>query len=365
MNKHIDLTDINEYRIVAISDIHGHLDRFKKLLESSKLEDEDYLIVIGDFINRGPDSYGTYRYMKELEKRPKTFILKGNHEAFIYNCVSNDKLVNKFLDFLKKDYFDNIITELLNMGDIDLYSIEDGEELKELIFEKYSEVMEFIKNRPIVVELGELIFVHGGYDESFDIEKEEIKYLKYDDYNKYSEINKKTVIVGHWPTCNLRCDRETNIPMFNERKRIVSIDGGTGIKKTGELNALIITKQDGENPRFNYIQTNDFTKKIIIKSHKFKQEDRVFVSYPDMEFDVIRRGEEMTLCRHKSTQKEFTVFNCLLKKDEENNEVLKLDYINNFFNLKVGAEVEICEVYNDCILVKYKDEFGWIKSNQV
>lgn len=43
----------NDYRLIAISDIHGHLDRFKELLRKVNYDPvEDYLVIIGDFVEK-------------------------------------------------------------------------------------------------------------------------------------------------------------------------------------------------------------------------------------------------------------------------------------------------------------------------
>ena len=49
-----------------ISDIHAHQEIFESLIKKVNLQDDDYLIIIGDFINRGIDSYEILHYMKEL-----------------------------------------------------------------------------------------------------------------------------------------------------------------------------------------------------------------------------------------------------------------------------------------------------------
>jgi serine/threonine protein phosphatase 1 len=45
-------------RRFAISDIHGCVQTFQDLLLSIKLSEEDELYLLGDYIDRGPDSQG-------------------------------------------------------------------------------------------------------------------------------------------------------------------------------------------------------------------------------------------------------------------------------------------------------------------
>jgi serine/threonine protein phosphatase 1 len=63
-------------RIIAIGDIHGCYQEFTDLLQQLKLEPEDRIILLGDLINRGPDSVKVI----ELARQHQALALLGNHE---------------------------------------------------------------------------------------------------------------------------------------------------------------------------------------------------------------------------------------------------------------------------------------------
>ena len=64
-------------RIIAVGDIHGcHLE-FSDLLERLELSPGDTLILLGDLVNRGPDSARVVEMAREL----RAISLLGNHEA--------------------------------------------------------------------------------------------------------------------------------------------------------------------------------------------------------------------------------------------------------------------------------------------
>jgi hypothetical protein len=68
-------------RIIAIGDIHGcHLE-FAELLERLALTKDDQLVLVGDLINRGPDSLKVI----DLAKANNTISLLGNHELRLLN----------------------------------------------------------------------------------------------------------------------------------------------------------------------------------------------------------------------------------------------------------------------------------------
>ena len=61
--KHIKKSIKGDYRLIVISDIHGHLDRFKALLQKVKYTPDDYLIILGDFVEKGDQVIETIRLM--------------------------------------------------------------------------------------------------------------------------------------------------------------------------------------------------------------------------------------------------------------------------------------------------------------
>jgi serine/threonine protein phosphatase 1 len=68
-------------RQFAISDIHGHLKTFEALLKSIDFTTHDELFLLGDFIDRGPDSKGVIDHVEELKVTGhQVHCLRGNHE---------------------------------------------------------------------------------------------------------------------------------------------------------------------------------------------------------------------------------------------------------------------------------------------
>ena len=65
-------------RTIVISDIHGNLPYFKALLEKIHFSDRDLLILDGDFLEKGPDSLGTLRFIMELSKHDNVYPILGN-----------------------------------------------------------------------------------------------------------------------------------------------------------------------------------------------------------------------------------------------------------------------------------------------
>lgn len=369
MRKEVRLNLKDNYKIVAISDIHGHLHVFDSLLDKLNLDPDDHLIIIGDFINKGPDSLSTIRRMMELAKRPNTTILKGNHEFFVCQYLFNaprDKRYfsnERFFDFIINWPFNSILKDFCKDYGVDITDFPNFEALQDMIFEHYEKEANYINDLTVMAQTDDMVFVHGGYHDKYDVNTDEGRFLKYDDFNNLSQVQEKTIVVGHWPTANMRSTKNTNKPLFNDEKRIISIDGGLGVKSSGELNALIIKQVNGKK-EIHYIQENHFEKRTIAKAYVFNTEDKIFVNYPHFDLELVEKGETMSRCRHVHSGKELTIFNSLLDFSEDNPKVITT-YINHFLNLDVGQEVELVMTYDDCALVKHDGEFGWIWSDQL
>ncbi len=363
MNKKIINIDESTYRLVVISDVHGHKEALQSLLKKTGIKDEDYLIILGDFLNRGIDSVEMLAYIKTLQNRDKTIILKGNHESFMQRHIAENNYSQAFYEFLKADYYETLIGTLIKKKGRTANQLEGYEEMLRLVADASADVTSFLSSLPIILNFDEFRFVHGGYDPSFSIDGDETQYLKYDHYNTMAKPNDKVTIVGHWPASELRGDKLTNLPYHNTEKNIIFIDGGLGVKHTGELNAFIIEKKDNVL-EYDLIQHNTFEKRTIVKAHAFEEESLVYLYYPDQAFEVIQHGQPLSKCRHIKSGKLFSIITDLLKKGENGWET-RTNYINNFLNLEVGTPVELCRFFGDYALVKHQDVFGWVLKYQL
>ncbi len=73
-------------RLIAIGDIHGCYKEFEDLLEKLEPASDDRIVLLGDLINRGPDS----GRVVELARRHATASLLGNHELRHLNYRRTD-----------------------------------------------------------------------------------------------------------------------------------------------------------------------------------------------------------------------------------------------------------------------------------
>ncbi len=77
-------------KIFAIGDIHGCFSKLCALMDKIKIDrDNDILLFLGDYIDRGPSSFEVVEYLIDLKKHfQKIVFLKGNHEEMLENYLS-------------------------------------------------------------------------------------------------------------------------------------------------------------------------------------------------------------------------------------------------------------------------------------
>ncbi len=70
-------------RHLAIGDIHGCYRSLRTLIEFVDVREEDVLITLGDYVDRGPDSDKVLQWLIQYENRGQLVPLRGNHEVMM------------------------------------------------------------------------------------------------------------------------------------------------------------------------------------------------------------------------------------------------------------------------------------------
>lgn len=209
-------------RILAISDIHGELKLFDSLLEKVKYDaDEDQLILLGDYVDRGLDSKGVLNRVSEL-KRNGAVVLRGNHDEMMLNVVDG---VSGALERWERN--GALMTLQSYDSSIESVILSAGAE-----FEKH---ISLIREMDYYYETKDYIFVHAGVSPDTPVQKTDphtFLWIRELFYEKYS--GDKTVIFGHTPTSAIR--QEKNHDIYFGENNIIGIDGAATYG--GQLNCL-------------------------------------------------------------------------------------------------------------------------------
>ena len=89
--------------IYVVSDIHGHLDKFKALLDMINFNDDDFMYILGDVLDRGNDPIGLLRFIMDKSNME---LLMGNHENDAYIILSM-----LMMEIDSEDTVDKVLTE--------------------------------------------------------------------------------------------------------------------------------------------------------------------------------------------------------------------------------------------------------------
>ncbi|MDR1576783.1 MAG: serine/threonine protein phosphatase [Deltaproteobacteria bacterium] len=105
---------MEEPRIFAVGDIHGCRLKLDRLLAKIdwRPENQEKLIFLGDYIDRGPDSFGVVETVLGLQSlHPQEIIfLKGNHEQMFTNFITGREeltLTSNGVAWTMKSYLEN------------------------------------------------------------------------------------------------------------------------------------------------------------------------------------------------------------------------------------------------------------------
>ena len=153
-------------RIYAVGDIHGREDLFERLMalieqdSRSRSATASQIVLLGDVIDRGPDSASLVRRLKAYSELSDRFtVLKGNHEQLMVGALEGDHI-------LLKAWLGLGGAETLISWGVDpalLLEAEPGYPLirsaRDLIG---PDVLAWIDRRPFHFRSGRVVFVHAG-----------------------------------------------------------------------------------------------------------------------------------------------------------------------------------------------------------
>ena len=196
-------------RLIAIGDIHGEIDKLNKLLDKLDLQQEDTIVFLGDYIDRGLYSRQVVDKLIELSKYCHCEFLMGNHEYYLLKMFEGDKYAKQF--FL----------EYGGVQTIDSYgSIEN-------IFKTHSN---FFNNLKPYYLTEKYLFVHAGIRPDKTLKEQDTfdMLIIRDNFINHKHKLKQKVIFGHTPFKK---------PYIEDDK--IGIDTGCGKFPDSPLTALI------------------------------------------------------------------------------------------------------------------------------
>lgn len=163
----------------AISDIHGCLSTFQRLLKKLDFQRGDTLYLLGDYIDRGPDSKGVIDFIWELQEEGyNVHCLKGNHEVL---ALDNSIVY-------AGGYYDHAFLESFGVRNYQTVPI------------KY---YDWMRNLPHFFEIDQYILAHAGLNTQAANPLDDLSSMLWirnwrDDINE-QWLGSRTIVHGHTP----------------------------------------------------------------------------------------------------------------------------------------------------------------------
>ncbi len=153
-----------DFNVAALSDFHGQYDLMIELLTNNKIIDENknwafangHFVITGDIFDRGDKVTEILWFLYDLERQAelaggKIHLTLGNHEVMI---------LNGDLRYLHPKY------------------VETAKQLNkpfEQLFSKNSILGNWLRSKPVLVKVNNMLFAHGGFHPSLATENHSIE----------------------------------------------------------------------------------------------------------------------------------------------------------------------------------------------
>ncbi len=329
-------------RILVTSDIHGHPELFRRLLDAAGFSDDDLLVIVGDIIEKGPDSLGALREVMRLTGKGNTVALMGNVDLARVDSILRLDVdsAGQFYEYLEeiRSWSHGIWDEMTSELGVFCSSPEEVLAVKDRVLERFRTELDFISGLPTVLETQKYVFVHGGLrdkDIRANASRDARELLKYDDFMTGAPVFDKYVVAGHWPV-QLYSDRTACCdPLINRKKRIIPIDGGCGIKEYGQLNMLIIPDIAADVGDICFLAADDLPRAEALEDQA-PSEDHINLRWIDNRVETLERFDQYRRIRHLSTGHECLIPDYYMYDDD-----YATDYSDYLLPVKAGDKLSV------------------------
>ncbi|WP_298196148.1 metallophosphoesterase [Novosphingobium sp.] len=151
-------------RVYAVGDVHGRLDLFAPLMARIEQDDADRgpaettIVLLGDLIDRGPDSAAVVAAARALAARRRVRLLTGNHEEMLLRAMNEADVLRPFLRHGGRE---TLLSYPLNPHLLD--TAEDYEVIRLAMRAAIpADDIAYLQQGEAMVRVGDYLFVHAG-----------------------------------------------------------------------------------------------------------------------------------------------------------------------------------------------------------
>jgi serine/threonine protein phosphatase 1 len=187
-------------RVYAVGDVHGRFDLFTALADAVEADDaargsaESQVILLGDLIDRGPDSAAVLAEARAWQRRRDLRVLCGNHEEMFLRSFDNAKVFRNFLSFGGRE------TLLSYPIDAQEFQAADFDQAQAMMVKAVpDEDVEFMAGFEDFVVVGDYLFVHAGIRPGERLEDQRVQDLRWirEPFLSHPDPHGHVVVHGH------------------------------------------------------------------------------------------------------------------------------------------------------------------------
>ncbi|MEM7689082.1 MAG: metallophosphoesterase family protein [Pseudomonadota bacterium] len=217
-------------RYYVIGDIHGRMDLYGALIDAIEADDaaqgkaESHVVLLGDLVDRGPDSAGVIERTRQWQSRRSVRVLAGNHEDMFLGAFEKPELLRHFLKHGGRETF---VSYGLSETDLATMTLD---EVAEAIPKHVPQAdRDYVAAFEECIAAGDYLFVHAGVDPSVPLDQQQRKDMLWirDRFLNYDGPLEKIVVHGH-----------TIFDSVMDCGNRIGID--TGAFRSGVLTALVL-----------------------------------------------------------------------------------------------------------------------------
>lgn len=187
-------------RVYAIGDIHGRLDLFEQLLTIIEADDAErgqadtQLVLLGDLIDRGPDSCGVIERAITLLQRGNVRVLAGNHEEMMLKSLDDDETLRHFLRHGGKETLFSYGLTFEEYAQATLTTLRAR--MNQLVPAEHIAFMQAMENQ---IVCGDYLFVHAGIRPGVPLDQQAVADLRWirQEFLDHTAPHGHVVVHGH------------------------------------------------------------------------------------------------------------------------------------------------------------------------
>ena len=217
-------------RYYVVGDIHGRLDLYQALIDA--IDDDDqaspeaqtHVIILGDLVDRGPDSAGVIEATRQWQCQRDVRVLAGNHEEMFLASFEKPQTLRHFL---KHGGRETLLSYGLSKKQFSAMSLEDlFEALPQLVPQ---DDVDYMAGFEECITAGDYFFVHAGVDPTVPLDEQKRSDMLWirDRFLSHEGVLDKVIVHGH-----------TIFEEVMDCGNRIGID--TGAFRSGVLTALVL-----------------------------------------------------------------------------------------------------------------------------